>query len=107
MVGTNLAGAHVGGAACEAYARYGLDWGIGEGLSNSAYAFPTLDANFGQLPIERLEEARDRLYQTAQANSDKEFLLTKVGCGIAGYPEKQIRSLFTDTPDNIIKPAGW
>ncbi|CAB4131243.1 hypothetical protein UFOVP130_71 [uncultured Caudovirales phage] len=37
----------------------------------------------------------------------KRFLLTKVGCGIAGYPESTMRALFTNPPANLILPEDW
>ena len=100
VFGSNLSGFHLGGAARQAYEDFGAEWGVGEGLSGQTYCFPTLDEDMQQLPIERLELARDRLYECARQNPDKIFLLTKVGRGIAGYGE-EITNLFTNLPENI------
>lgn len=107
IFGSNLAGNHAGGAARQAAEQFGAEDGIGEGLTGSCYAYPTLDGNLRQRSWPDLQEARDRLYATARALPEKTFLLTKVGCGIAGYAEEDMKVLFRDTPDNILKPEGW
>ena len=107
VFGSNLVGNHAGGAARQAYDQFNAAWGIGEGLVGQSYAFPTLDENFNQLSDKRLQQAVSKLVQTAKSMPDKEFLLTKVGCGIAGYPEEKMKNLFIDVPDNIKKPEGW
>lgn len=42
VFGSNLAGAHGGGAARMAYRRFGAVWGIGVGLTGRTYAIPTM-----------------------------------------------------------------
>ena len=54
-----------------------------------------------------LEVSRDRLFATARAHPEKIFLLTKVGCGIAGFREEEIRPLFENAPKNVVMPEGW
>lgn len=107
VFGSNLAGNHAGGAAKQAHEQFNAETGIGEGLTGQCYAFPTLERDFNKRGHRALEAARDRLYATARALPEKEFLLTKVGCGIAGYPEEDMKALFTNAPDNIIKPEEW
>ena len=86
--GSNLKGEHLGGAARQAYEDFGAEWGIGRGRTGQCYAFPTLDENFEKLSLPKLEAERDRLYECANQNPDKIFLLTRVGRGIAGYDPK-------------------
>lgn len=107
VFGSNLRGAHAGGAARLAHEKFGARMGVGEGLTGQAYAFPTLTADFEKVPWPALERSRDRLYQTAHAHPDKTFLLTKVGCGIAGFHEAEIRTLFENPPENIVLPEDW
>lgn len=107
VFGSNLAGAHYGGAARQSWQQFGARIGDGEGLTGQCYAFPTLDGELAQLPFSRLEQARDRLYESCRQNPDWRFLLTKVGCGIAGYDEAQIRGLFADPPANLVLPEDW
>ena len=42
VFGSNLAGAHGGGAARLAYERFGAVWGEGVGLRGQTYAIPTM-----------------------------------------------------------------
>jgi hypothetical protein len=107
VFGSNLAGKHGGGAAALAERQFGAKWGVGEGITGACYAFPTLGYSYEPLTPDKLREARDRFYREARFYSDKTFLLTKVGCGIAGYPEQEMRRLFRRSPRNIVKPAGW
>ncbi len=107
VFGSNLAGKHIGGAARQALEQFGAIEGQGEGLQGQSYAFPTLNHEFKKRSKEGLMTSRDTLYMVAKENKDKEFLLTKVGCGIAGYTEYFMKSLFKNAPKNIIKPKDW
>ena len=107
VFGSNLAGRHIGGAALQAKEQFGAEDGIAEGLTGQCYAFPTLDINFQKRSDEDLRWSVRELYRAAKQAPDREFLLTKVGCGIAGYDEEYMRSLFVDAPANIIKPIDW
>ncbi len=107
VFGSNLAGNHAGGAARQAYDYFDAEMGVGEGMTGKCYAFPTLDENFRQVSNTVLKAARLNLYKCAVANPDKEFLLTKVGCGIAGFDEFDMKKLFKNAPSNITKPKGW
>jgi len=107
IVGTNTAGRHGAGAAAQAHRHFGLELGIGEGLSGQSYAFPTLDDGLRQRADSELRESVQRLFKCAAEHPAKKFLLTKVGCGIAGYSEEYMASLFKNAPANIIKPLDW
>jgi hypothetical protein len=107
VFGSNQRGAHAGGAARLAKEKFGAQEGVGEGLTGRSYAFPTLTANFEKVSHVSLESSRDRLYATARQNPDKTFLLTKVGCGIAGFTEDEIRPLFRGAPGNVVLPEDW
>lgn len=107
VFGSNMAGIHAGGAARQAQKDFGAKDGAGEGLWGRSYAFPTLKANFKKRLRRQLRESRDMLFACAAKHPDKEFLLTKVGCGIAGFNEKYIKSLFVNPPKNLILPLEW
>jgi len=107
VVGTNLAGRHVGGLAREAALKWGLLEGCAEGLVGKCYGFPTLHSDLGKIHIEVLQEQADAFFSCARANPENVFLLTKVGCGIAGFTEVEIAPLFKNAPPNVIKPLGW
>lgn len=107
VFGSNLAGRHGAGAARQAYKQFGAEYGVGEGMTGQSYAFPTLSRTLSQLSYVRLQIARDLLYHTCLEYSGMEFLLTKVGCGLAGYDESTMRGLFTDPPSNLVLPEDW
>jgi hypothetical protein len=110
VFGSNTAGRHGRGAALQARLQWGAKWGVGEGFTGQCWAFPTLDGSDGQLtqlPIHSMEASRDLLYTACNQHPDKIFLLTKVGCGLAGYPEEMMRGLFVNPPPNLILPQDW
>ena len=107
VFGSNRAGLHAGGAARMAREKFGARQGVGEGLTGQSYAFPTLTEHFEKVSPESLGASRDRLFETARRHPDKTFLLTKVGCGIAGFSEDEIRPLFANAPANVILPDDW
>jgi hypothetical protein len=109
VFGSNRAGQHLGGVAHLAHEKFGAQMGVGEGMAGQSYAFPTLDENMEQVSIEDIHNSVDILIETARNNPDKTFLITKVGCGIAGFDEQEIKSCFTLTklPDNCVLPSDW
>ena len=107
VFGSNLAGRHGAGAALQAHKDFGAVLGVGEGRTGRCYAFPTLDGNLRKLPMWRLVDAVNLLYYECVLCPENRFLLTKVGCGLAGYPESMMRSLFTNPPRNLILPEDW
>lgn len=107
VFGSNIMGHHGGGAARQAHEMFGARREVGEGLTGQSYAFPTLDHNYRKVSNTRLHASRLKLYECAERHPDKVFLLTKVGCGIAGFPEEKMRKLFANAPKNIVKPEGW
>ena len=107
VFGSNLGGNHAGGAAKQALEQFRAIQGQGEGLQGQSYAFPTLGYDMEKLSYGDLYRSRDNLYNCCNTNRDKEFLLTKVGCGIAGYEESSIKSLFINTPPNLVLPDDW
>ncbi len=106
VFGSNMWGRHDAGAAKQAM-EFGAEYGINEGLSGQTYAFPTLEREYTKRGVKALENSRDRLYAICRALPEKTFLLTKVGCGIARYPESQMKALFTEPPTNLVLPEEW
>lgn len=88
VFGSNSAGRHYGGAALYAVRYFGAVMGIGEGLQGRSYALPTM----GGLAATR--EAVLRFTEFAGAHPQMRFLVTAVGCGIAGYSQHQIAPMF-------------
>jgi len=108
VFGSNLNGNHAGGAAKLAHEKFGAEMGVGEGLTGQSYAFPTLDKEMQKVSIKDLQTSRDLLYKCCEENQNKTFLLTKIGCGIAGFDEGLMQAIFIGgSPKNLIKPENW
>lgn len=108
VFGSNYAGRHGKGAAREAL-KYGATKGIGRGLSGQTYAFPTKDARIQTLPLQYIKDEVRYFMECVDKNKDKIFLLTKVGCGLAGYTPEEIGMLFKGyiIPENLIMPKEF
>lgn len=104
VFGSNLAGAHGGGAARLAYNRFGAVWGEGVGLHGQTYAIPTMQGG-----VETIKPYVDEFIRFAKEHSRFTFLVTRIGCGIAGFREEEIAPLFKDAIDvnNIILPKEF
>lgn len=107
VFGSNMRGAHLGGAARTAMQKFGAEYRVGEGLVGQSYAFPTLDEKMYKVSKSVLEYNRDQLYKCATENPDKEFLLTAVGTGIAGFKSSEMQALFKFPPANVKLPTEW
>ena len=88
VFGSNALGQHGGGAAAFAVRQFGAVWGQGEGLQGQSYAIPTMEG------LESLEQAVDRFIRFADQHPEMRFLVTRIGCGIAGYSPRDIAPLF-------------
>ena len=104
VFGSNLAGMHGGGAARLAYERFGAVWGEGVGLHGQSYAIPTMHGG-----VDAIRPYVDEFVQFAQKHRELVFLVTKIGCGIAGFREEEIAPLFKDAIDleNVILPRSF
>ena len=89
VFGSNLAGRHAGGAARAANMKFGAEWGVGVGLTGQSYAIPTMQGG-----VETIKPYVDEFIRFAQANPELKFLVTRIGCGIAGFRDEEIAPLF-------------
>ena len=89
VFGSNLAGQHKGGAAKAAHLKFGAEWGVGAGLTGQAYAIPTMQGG-----TETIKPYVDEFIEFAKAHKDLKFLVTRIGCGIAGFKDEEIAPLF-------------
>ena len=88
VFGSNNQGHHDGGAAAWAMQAFGAVWGQAEGLQGQSYAIPTTDG------IGTLQEAVKRFAEYAAKHPEKKFLVTRIGCGNAGYSADVVAPLF-------------
>lgn len=104
VFGSNLAGAHGGGAARAAMQRFGAVWGQGVGLQGQSYAIPTMQGG-----VETIKPYVDEFIAFAVGHPQYLFLVTRIGCGIAGFRDEEIAPLFRGALDvaNIILPREF
>ncbi len=104
VFGSNLAGMHGGGAAATAHRCFGAVWGKGVGLYGRSYAIPTMQGG-----VETIKPYVDKFIEFAKSHQEQRFLVTKIGCGIAGFRDEQIAPLFAKAIDvkNIILPRDF
>jgi hypothetical protein len=105
VFGSNLMGYHGGGAAKFAADHCGAAMGVGEGLTGESYALPTCKAPGVPLDKSRVIEAINTFRAFALARPEMDFLLTAVGCGIAGFDVEDIAELCEHMPDNVYLQA--
>ena len=104
VFGSNLSGFHGGGAARVAMDRFGAIWGQGVGLQGQSYAIPTMQGG-----PETIQPYVDEFVEFAKAHPELTFLVTKIGCGIAGFREEEIAPLFKSAleVENILLPESF
>jgi hypothetical protein len=104
VFGSNLAGMHGGGAALIAYERFGAIMGQGVGLQGQSYAIPTMQGG-----VETIKHYVDEFIEFASKHPEYKFLVTKIGCGIAGFRVEEIAPLFAAAidMDNVILPEDF
>ena len=104
VFGSNLEGMHGGGAAWTAYKKFGAIWGCGNGIQGQSYGIPTMHGG----PKE-IQPYVTEFIRYAKEHPDKKFLVTLIGCGVAGFTPTEIAPLFKDAIDveNIILPKEF
>lgn len=107
VFGSNLAGRHGKGAAVMARRVYGARYGVGMGPTGRAYAIPTKDAQLKPLPLGIIRGHVSRFLAYAQGRPGEIFMVTRVGCGLAGYTDAQIGPMFAEAPSNCLLPVEW
>lgn len=107
VFGSNEAGIHGAGAALEARKNYGAKLGIGFGHVGNSFAIPTKDEKIKPLPLSTIRTYVDMFIAYAQNTPENMYLVTRIGCGLAGYTDSDIAPMFKNAPDNCQLPEGW
>lgn len=104
VFGSNLEGAHGGGAAYIAYRSFGAVWGQGVGLQGQSYGIPTMQGG-----VETIRPYVDDFLQFASEHPEYLFLVTRIGCGIAGFDTEEIAPLFREAlpMENVLLPRDF
>ena len=122
VFGSNLAGIHGAGAARDAVlkhravyeknvtAHYGKRGQYGVGMQQNvetsqhrggSYAIPTKDEFIKTLPIEKIRPYVEEFIEYAKETPELRFIVTRIGCGLAGYTDSEMSPLFKGIPDNV------
>lgn len=107
VFGSNLSGRHGAGAALVALKRYGAVAGVGQGFQGRAYAIPTKGMKLEILELGPISLAVERFLNDARHMSHRMFFVTRIGCGLAGYEDRQIAPMFRRATANFSFPLPW
>lgn len=104
VFGSNLDGMHIGGAARIAYKKFGAIWGQGVGLQGQSYGIPTMHGG--------VDDIKPYIYEFikfAKSHEEMMFLVTRIGCGIAGFKDEEIAPLFKECieMENVMLPRSF
>ena len=103
VFGSNVNGYHGGGAALTALQKFGAIWGQGEGLQGQSYGIPTMEG------IDSMKAAIERFILFAKEHRELIFLVTPIGCGIAGYKPEEVAPFSRSAIDleNVYLPESF
>ena len=104
VFGSNLQGAHNGGAARVARQKFGAIMGQGVGLQGQSYAIPTMQGG-----VDTIKPYVDQFIDLAREWDQNTFYVTRIGCGIAGFTDEEIAPLFDEAYDlyNVRLPKSF
>lgn len=104
VFGSNLTGMHGGGAAYAAVRHFGAVMGQGVGMQGQSYAIPTMHGG-----VDKIAPYVDQFIKYAKGHPQQTFLVTRIGCGIAGFSAREIAPLFYNALgiDNIVLPRDF
>lgn len=104
VFGSNTAGHHNGGASWTALQRFGAVEGQGEGLQGQSYAIPTDGSS-----ILEIRRSVARFIAFADSHPELTFLVTRIGCGTAGFRDEEIAPFFAHaySLSNVYLPASF
>lgn len=103
VFGSNLSGVHSSGAAHLAL-QWGAVMGQGIGQHGRTYAIPTMFDS-----VEKIAPFVIDFIDHARQTPHLRFLVTEIGCGIAGFSPSEIAPLFHSSTDvdNVLLPQSF
>jgi hypothetical protein len=94
VFGSNTAGRHGAGAARTAL-KWGARYGQGNGIAGSTYAIASLDEHLNKRPLEDIAQDVAEFAAYAMQCPTLTFLVTEIGCGLAGFTPQEIAPMFS------------
>jgi hypothetical protein len=107
VFGSNLGGIHGAGAVSRAARDFGAQYGIGQGMTGNSYAIPTKNGRIKTLPIKNIVGWINKFLEFAYESPKMEFFVTRIGCGLAAYTDKEIAPYFFEAPRNCSFAEEW
>lgn len=86
--------------------KFGARYGV-TGLCGQTYGICTKDEMLRALPLKEIELEVDEFLFEAETRPQLTFLMTRIGCGLAGYSDHQIKPMFKSATSNVILPPEW
>ena len=104
IFGSNIYGLHLGGIARMAQECYGAKEGIGRGLQGRSYAIPTMQGG-----VNSIAPHVNEFIAYAAAHPRHSFVVTRIGCGVAGFTPEEIGPLFREARSlrNVLLPEDF
>ena len=106
VFGSFAQGQHICASALTALERFGAKMGQSEGMQGQAYAIPTMPSS-----EEQLADAIDRFIDYAADHRRQTFIVSRIGCEIAGFAPQTIAVMFARTKmlrlANVLLPAEF
>lgn len=94
VFGSNLLGIHKKGAALHALKHHGAILGQGIGLQGTSYALPTKQSPSRSLDLVQINKFVADFLNYAYYTPEHTYLVTQIGCGLAGFDPIQIAPMF-------------
>lgn len=107
VFGSNTAGRHGAGAAKLAHLKFGARWREGHGWFGQSFAIPTKGQTIQPLSLDEIRPNVEQFLIIAKNCPHIHFLVTAIGCGLAGYTAKDIAPMFKDAPENVSLPQSF
>ena len=107
VFGSNEAGIHGAGAAKVARIEYGAVMDVGVGRTGNCYAIPTKDHKIKTISLSEIRRYVNDFLAYATENPHLTFIVTQIGCGLAGYHAREIAPMFRGAPDNCQFDTAW
>lgn len=115
VFGSNTQGRHGAGAALLAKNKFGAKYGQSKGLQGQSYAIITKDLTkpyskqLKSISLKEIEEQVEEFICFAIKQKHLRFLVTEIGCNLAGYSVNEIAPMFKPAIPikNIYLPASF
>lgn len=110
VFGSNEAGRHGKGAALTALKKFGAIYGCANGIQGQSYGIPTVNSSIrNTLSLEQISTYVNEFIEYAKKHSEYTFLVTEIGCGLAGLKTEDVGPLFKEAVnvENIHLPKRF